>query len=56
MSDVKKQLEEKLDKVAQGLFLMSVDRVRALSAHETKDLIEDLRVIVSSAKQDIKEL
>jgi len=43
MSDVKQSLQDKLAQLEKGLFLMSVDRVRALSVHETVELIEELR-------------
>lgn len=56
MSDVKEALKEKLTQVEKGLFLMSVDRIRALSAHETKDLIEELRAVVAAAKNDAEQL
>lgn len=56
MSDVKANLEEKLAKLEKGLFLMSVDRVRALSNHETVDLIEELRQVVTSAKGEVEKL
>ncbi len=56
MSDVKQALENKLTEIEKGLFLMSVDRVRALSQHETKDLIEELRNVVKAAKQDVEQL
>ena len=56
MSDVKANLEEKLAKLEKGLFLMSVDRVRALSNHETVDLIEELRQVVTAAKGEVEKL
>ncbi|MDF1764370.1 MAG: hypothetical protein P1U57_13255 [Oleibacter sp.] len=56
MSDVKKSLQDKLKKVEKGLFLMSVDRVRALSTHETTDLIEELRAAVAAAQVDVDKL
>ena len=40
----------------KGLFLMSLDRVRALSVHETVDLIEELRGVVAAAKADADKL
>ncbi len=44
MTDAAKQLETQLKTLKQGLFLMSPrDRVRALSAHETDDLIHELQ-------------
>ncbi|MFK4752208.1 MULTISPECIES: hypothetical protein [Oceanospirillaceae] len=56
MSDVKQSLQEKLEQLEKGLFLMSVDRIRALSTHETTDLIEDLRSVVAAAKTDLGKL
>lgn len=56
MSDVKQSLQDKLAQLEKGLFLMSVDRVRALSVHETVDLIEELRTVVSAAKSDTDKL
>lgn len=56
MSDVKQSLQEKLEQLEKGLFLMSVDRVRALSVHETVELIEDLRAVLASAKTDLNKL
>lgn len=56
MSDVKVSIQEKLDQLEKGLFLMSVDRSRALSIHETVDLIEELRAAVAAAKADLESL
>ncbi|MCY0964351.1 hypothetical protein [Parathalassolituus penaei] len=56
MSDVKKSLKDKIEKVEKGLFLMSLDRVRALSVHETVELIEELRGVVAAAKADLEKL
>ncbi|GGY46557.1 hypothetical protein GCM10011297_19250 [Bacterioplanes sanyensis] len=56
MSDVKQSLQDKLQQLEKGLFLMSVDRKRALSVHETVDLIEELRGVVASAKADANKL
>jgi hypothetical protein len=56
MSDVKQSLQDKLTQLEKGLFLMSVDRVRALSVHETVDLIEELRAVVAAAKSDTDKL
>lgn len=56
MSDTKQALQGKLEKIEKSLFLMSKDRVRALSVHETTDLIEELRVVVASAKADAAQL
>lgn len=49
-------LKSKLDEIEKGLHLMSLDRVRALSVHETVDLIEELRIVVSEAKKDLESM
>ncbi|WP_396587876.1 hypothetical protein [Bermanella sp. R86510] len=54
MSDNKLTTEDKLNKLEKGLFTMSKDRARALSNHETVDLIEELRAIVAELKAEIK--
>ena len=56
MSDVKQSLQDKLQQLEKGLYLMSLDRVRALSVHETVDLIEELRGVVAAAKADTNKL
>lgn len=56
MSDSKKIIEEKLEAIAKGLFTMSKDRARALSNHETVDLIEDLRGAVAEIKAEVNKL
>jgi hypothetical protein len=56
MSDVKNSLKSKIEQLEKGLFLMSLDRVRALSVHETVDLIEELRSVVAAAKADLEKL
>tara|TARA_B100001250_G_scaffold385587_1_gene381439 strand:- start:432 stop:602 length:171 start_codon:yes stop_codon:yes gene_type:complete len=56
MSDVKQSLQEKLEKLEKGLFLMSKDRIRALSTHEAKDLVEELRGVLAAAKTDAAKL
>lgn len=56
MSDAKKNLQENLEKLEKGLFLMSQDRIRALSVHETVELIEELREVVKSAKSSVEKL
>lgn len=55
LNNTKNALQEKLEQVEKGLFLMSVDRVRALSVHETVDLIEELREVVAGAKADLEK-
>ncbi len=56
LDNTKNTLQEKLEQVEKGLFLMSIDRVRALSTHETVDLIEELRSAVAAAKADVEKL
>ncbi len=57
MSDAIVQLEEKLTALKKGLFLMSPrDRVRALSAHETDDLIHELQDTVEEALKSLKAI
>lgn len=56
MSDVKQSLQEKLETLEKGLFLMSKDRIRALSTHEAKDLVEEMRTVLAAAKADAGKL
>lgn len=49
-------LKSKLDEIEKGLFLMSQDRIRALSVHETVDLIEELRIVVTDAKKELESM
>ena len=50
MSDSNSTLKTELEAIKYGLFLMSAkDRVRALSTHETDDLIEAMRQNVETA-------
>jgi len=56
MSDSKKIFEEKLEVLAKGLFTMSKDRARALSNHETVDLIEELRAAVAELQAEANKL
>lgn len=57
MSDAKKELDVQLKAIKKGLFLMSPrDRVRALSAHETDDLIHELQDTVEAALKSLSAL
>ncbi len=56
MSDAKKILEEKLAEMDKGLFYMGRDRARALSYHETEDLIDELRESVVLMQEQVKTL
>jgi hypothetical protein len=56
MSDTKNVLQEKTEKLAKGLYLMSSDCQRALSVHETVDLIEELRVVAADLQAEVEKL
>jgi len=56
MSDAKQTFETKLKEIEKGLFLMSNDRERALSNHETVDLIEELRGTVAELQAEAAKL
>ncbi len=56
MSDAKKILEEKLAEMDKGLFYMSKDRARALSYHETEDLVDELRESVAIMQAQVNTL
>lgn len=57
MSDSVKKLEEQLLALKKGLFLMSPrDRIRALSSHETDDLIHELQDVAEAALKSLEEL
>lgn len=56
MSDKLVELEKELEQIKQGLFLMSVDRIRALSTHENDDLVDDLREVTESALSKVASL
>lgn len=56
MSDTKNVLQEKTEELAKGLYLMSSDCQRALSVHETVDLIEELRVVAADLQAEVEKL
>jgi hypothetical protein len=57
MSDSVKQLEEQLLALKKGLFLMSPrDRIRALSTHETEDLILELQDVADAALKTLESV
>jgi ribosomal protein L29 len=57
MSDSVKQLEEQLLALKKGLFLMSPrDRIRALSTHETEDLIIELQDVADAALKSLESV
>ncbi|MFQ3230041.1 hypothetical protein [Reinekea sp.] len=57
MSDSVKQLEEQLLALKKGLFLMSPrDRIRAMSTHETEDLIIELQDVADAALKSLESV
>lgn len=57
MSDSVKQLEEQLLALKKGLFLMSPrDRIRAMSTHETEDLIIELQDVADAALKTLESV
>ncbi len=56
MSDTKQALQEKSEKLAKGLYLMSSDCQRALSVHETVDLVQELRGVVADLQAAVEKL
>lgn len=57
MNDTVTHLTEQLNALKKGLFLMSPrDRVRALSTHETDDLILELQDTVDEALKTLEGL
>lgn len=56
MSDAVNRLEAQLKEIKKGLFLMGPDRVRALSTHETEDLIAELDGVTEEALKTLDSL
>ncbi|MFG1496761.1 hypothetical protein ABMA57_09020 [Saccharospirillum sp. HFRX-1] len=56
MSDAANQLAAQLKEIKQGLFLMGPDRYRALSTHETEDLIAKLEQVADQALQTLENI
>ena len=56
MSDAANQLAAQLQEIKHGLFLMGPDRYRALSTHETEDLIAKLEQVADQALQTLETL
>lgn len=56
MSDAANQLEAQLKEIKKGLFLMGPDRFRALSTHETDDLIVELDKVTDQALKTLESL
>jgi len=56
MSDKLNQLEEQLKTIRKGLFLMGPSRIRAMSTHETEDMIIALEAEADAALKVVEEL
>ncbi len=56
MSDTLTQLEEQLKAIQSGLFRMGPERIRALSTHETDDLIIKLEKTTTDALNNVAKL
>lgn len=56
MSDATNRLEEQLKQIKKGLFLMGPERIRAMSTHETEDLIVELQGITDEALKLVESL
>ncbi len=57
MSEAVTKLEQQLEQLQYGLLRMSPkDRVRAMSTHETDDLIIELQSVVADAQKQLAEL
>lgn len=56
MSDAANQLAAQLKEIKQGLFLMGPDRHRALSTHETDDLIVKLEQVAEEALKTLESI
>ncbi len=56
MSDATNRLEEQLKQIKKGLFLMGPERIRAMSTHETEDLIVELQGVTDEALKLVESL
>lgn len=56
MSNSVEQLHAQLSQIKKGLFLMGPDRLRALSTHETEDLIVELQAVTDQALAELDSL
>lgn len=57
MSDAVNKLEEALETLQYGLIRMSPkDRIRAMSTHETEDLVIELQDVVAQAQNQLASL
>jgi len=56
MSNTLEQLEQQLKSLQSGIFRMGPDRVRALSTHETDDLLEEMAKTTEAALANVEKL
>lgn len=56
MSNAVEQLHAQLSQIKKGLFMMGPDRVRAMSTHETEDLIVELQTVTDQALAELAKL
>lgn len=56
MSDAVNRLEAQLKEIKHGLFLIGPTRERALSTHETEDLIVKLQQVTDDALKQVESL
>lgn len=56
MSNAVEQLHAQLSQIKKGLFMMGADRVRAMSTHETDDLIVELQAVTDQALAELAKL
>jgi hypothetical protein len=56
MSNAVEQLNIQLKQIKKGLFMMGPDRVRAMSTHETEDLIVELQTATDKALAELATL
>jgi ribosomal protein L29 len=56
MSNSVEQLNIQLKQIKKGLFMMGPDRVRAMSTHETEDLIVELQTATDKALAELATL
>ncbi|WP_028669316.1 hypothetical protein [Saccharospirillum impatiens] len=56
MSNAVEQLQTQLSQIKKGLFMMGPDRVRAMSTHETEDLIVELQAVTDQALAELATL
>lgn len=56
MSDAVNRLEAQLREIKQGLYFLGPERMRAMSAHETEDLIVKLQQVTEDALKQVDQL